>query len=498
MPSILFFCGGTQTRSQIERDNVIWDLVRDQTKYKIKILTEREEDRKLFEDFEGFESVASLERSIRCVGKIDNTLLETYSKRYSTFHLQKLRIPTNLRGAHLFQVGSSSFPVVLCRYFVAMESIIVYLNPDFVCLTLGEAFNHPCIPILDAVCQLQNRKQLFVGRPMSRIMVTDNMARASKEIENMYVHKLEAGLSDREKRVTIDAIENYKTFKRSEEAKALLSKDHRVMKSREKIWPRIFSRRYVYERYLDLQFRLWRSHYKYPNSLDWNPESNEIVGEGDGEGGRTRGKSGPYVLLLLNKNRNYRTTFLTPFESDITSVICNVAISLPLTHTLVVREHPGTRLRRFEYSRAAYQLANVRFAARESDLFDLIDQSEVVLTLASTSLLDGLIMGKPVILLGRPAFMVGSTRSPFFQMENWKDLSKLLERCRQTTIPTEEVLAYFYSFLSNTASMYDMEGVPDWPDEKRAALTDLPWYTPGSRGLTNIGLKLSRYIAQFD
>ena len=56
------------------------------------------------------------------------------------------------------------------------------------------------------------------------------------------------------------------------------------------------------------------------------------------------------------------------------------------------------------------------------------------------------------------------------------------------------MLAYFYSILSNTASMDDTEAAPDWPDEKRAELSDLPWYLVGSEGLTNTGLKISRYI----
>ena len=107
-------------------------------------------------------------------------------------------------------------------------------------------------------------------------------------------------------------------------------------------------------------------------------------------------------------------------------------------------------------------------------------------------------MGKPVISLAQPMFMVGNTRSPFFQLESWRDLSKMLEDCRQLRVPEEAVLAYFYSFLSNTASMDDTEGAPDWPDEKRAELSDLPWYLVGSEGLTNTGLKLSRYIEQSD
>jgi hypothetical protein len=216
-------------------------LVRKKTRCKIKILAETEEDQKRFEEFREFEDVTSLERSLRGVGKIDSTLIEKYSKRYSAFQFQKLRISTNLRGTHLFKTGSSSFAVVLCRYLAAIEGIIADLRPDFICLTLGEAFNHPCIPILDAVCQIQNKPRIFVSNPMSRISVTDNMARVSREIGKTYVHKLKTGLSDREKQGTIDSIESYMRFKRGKDFKLVLGKHKQALRDRENIWRRRFS-----------------------------------------------------------------------------------------------------------------------------------------------------------------------------------------------------------------------------------------------------------------
>ena len=426
-------------------------------------------------------------------------MLEEYSKKYLSFNLQRLRLPVQLQSTHLQLADPSDFEVVLCQHIVAMENVLTDLNPRFTCLVLGEAFNQFSVPILDAVCQLQKTNRFFVGKPLTRIMVTDNILRASQEIQRLYKRKLTNGLSHSERQATLDAIESYKEFKRSRDFEKIFNG-----KGEERRRAGASGSSYVYgllsnKLFPKIQESMYRRRYKPKHSLEW-------ACEGDGEqstmerpSGGKRGKTTPYVLLLCNKEGNYRTTFLTPFQSDLRSVIRNIAVSLPLTHLLVVREHPRTKARKFEYVREAWELGNVRFASRNCDFFELINDADVVLTIASSSIVDALLMGRPVISLVCPTFMVGEAGLPVVQMETWDELSKLIETWRRVHIPEQKVLAYFYSFLFNTtSSLDDKEGFPDWPDARRSALKGVPWYIPGQEALMKIGEQVSNYITEFD
>ena len=56
---------------------------------------------------------------------------------------------------------------------------------------------------------------------------------------------------------------------------------------------------------------------------------------------------GPYVLFLPNKANNNRSRYLSPFFQNTTSIIEQIAISLPLTHHLVVKGHPHMQMEHY-------------------------------------------------------------------------------------------------------------------------------------------------------
>ena len=105
MPSILFFLGGKQNKTRLGRELTILDVVRNQTKYDIRILVDGIKDQKLVEDFGQNHSVVSLEGALRTVGSVDNHLLEEYSKKYVDSNLQRLRLLFLLK-ARIYSHGS--------------------------------------------------------------------------------------------------------------------------------------------------------------------------------------------------------------------------------------------------------------------------------------------------------------------------------------------------------------------------------------------------------
>jgi len=160
----------------------------------------------------------------------------------------------------------------------------------------------------------------------------------------------------------------------------------------------------------------------------------------------------------------------------------------------VIREHPGLRFREFETTKEAYRLGNVRFAKKGADLFDLIGGADVVVTLASSSFIDALVMAKPIISLSDPSFMVcEDSFGPIYKLKKWGDLAELLETCRDSSLSEESVLSYFISFLENTIAIDDNLDQPDWPSKERAEQLERPWYS-GSRNSLRMAHEISKYV----
>lgn len=90
-----------------------------------------------------------------------------------------------------------------------------------------------------------------------------------------------------------------------------------------------------------------------------------------------------------------------PFSNQM-SVIEQIAKALPLGTTLIVKEHRGNHgYRKPSFYKDLHYLPNVRLIPREAYLDDLIKNSLGVITLNSRMGWEALVLGKPVIALGR-------------------------------------------------------------------------------------------------
>ena len=109
-----------------------------------------------------------------------------------------------------------------------------------------------------------------------------------------------------------------------------------------------------------------------------------------------------YFLFPLQYEPEATTLIRAYPFSDQMSVIEQIAKALPLGTTLVVKEHRGNHgYRKPSFYRELHYVTNVRLLPREAILDDLIKNSLGVITLNSRMGWEALVLGKPVIALGR-------------------------------------------------------------------------------------------------
>jgi len=108
-----------------------------------------------------------------------------------------------------------------------------------------------------------------------------------------------------------------------------------------------------------------------------------------------------YVYFPLHVQPEMSTMTFAPFYLDQLSVLENLSKSLPTNCRLVVKEHPSMLGRRkASYYERIRSLPNVRFVHPLTDSFMIIKKAAAIFTITGTVGLEGLIMQKPVIVLG--------------------------------------------------------------------------------------------------
>lgn len=108
-----------------------------------------------------------------------------------------------------------------------------------------------------------------------------------------------------------------------------------------------------------------------------------------------------YVYFPLHVQPEMSTMTFAPFYLDQPSIIENISKSLPIDYRLVIKEHPSMLGRRDgNYYRRIKSLPNVRFVSPTVNSFEITENSSAIFTITGTAGLEGLILRKPVFVLG--------------------------------------------------------------------------------------------------
>jgi len=133
-----------------------------------------------------------------------------------------------------------------------------------------------------------------------------------------------------------------------------------------------------------------------------------------------------YVFYPLHMDPEATTMILAPHLTDQRVVVDQLSVNIPLSHKLYVKEHHSMLGRR---PKGFYQLLkknpNIKLLSPFEDTFALIRNASLVTVITGTVGWESILMGKPVLVLGRCFF------SNLRLVENCYDLSRLSQKMKQ-------------------------------------------------------------------
>jgi hypothetical protein len=117
--------------------------------------------------------------------------------------------------------------------------------------------------------------------------------------------------------------------------------------------------------------------------------------------------SNPYVVVFLQRQPEASTTAQAPRWVDQDKVVEKLATNAPVGWTVLVKENPrtyGARGRR--YFGPLLDIPNVRLCHPSVPTIDLLRNCEGIVAVTGTVGLEGILMGKRVVALGRPFYTI--------------------------------------------------------------------------------------------
>jgi hypothetical protein len=159
------------------------------------------------------------------------------------------------------------------------------------------------------------------------------------------------------------------------------------------------------------------------------------------------------VLYAMHFQPEASTLAQGIYTSNQIALIENISKALPLTHTLIVKEHPTGRGRRpaWQYRHLA-SLPNVEFCDAPSKA--IMARCDAVLTITGTVAVEALAMGKPVFVFGHCFY---DYADHVVRVDQPSDLYRLLhERLIEKRPPSDAALLkkFFLSYLEGLLPVF--------------------------------------------
>jgi hypothetical protein len=151
-------------------------------------------------------------------------------------------------------------------------------------------------------------------------------------------------------------------------------------------------------------------------------------------------KKEKYVYFPLQVSPEYIVQVAANMWADQQQVVDALAKSIPADWKIYIKEHPGTmkyRVRPKSFYREIRKYPNVKFIPISTNTYDIIKNSQLVVTLASTTGLEALMCGKPIISFTHDIYSVAGlskTCNNFYSLS--KDIYEVMEKFE--TISDEE------------------------------------------------------------
>ena len=441
MERLLLFSSLTPTAALLKRWNNFACTIRGRHGYQVGFLSSADPksiDQISFRDFSSVHLTGSGTDLLEPLRDDEILLL---IDRYRDIKFGQIRLLFKEKTAYA-ESDLKRLDTIILRYAMFFESLLITNQYDVVVTRLIDAEASHLLPILSGVCRYLKIPALNISHGALRIFIGDSDNGSSTVLEKVYIANKNRGLTQKELDKVKEAIKAYKNVKRSDAFRSYIYKesDNRVALHK-KLFRRLFLSLFGKD-------KQQISHASLYSRLNVEKTS--------------------YVLLVLNKQANWRVNFFSPYFSDAASLVRNIAMSLPLTHSLVVKDHPHTANRWDLINHALVdecsRLPNVHYIDPKLDTLGIIENADVVFSVGSFSGVDSLFCLKHLIVFGNAPFFFGSTDAPVIRMKNWDDLSEIVDYCLDTEPNVSNILTYLFSFFQVTTSRSGVGQSDDWTD----------------------------------
>lgn len=162
-------------------------------------------------------------------------------------------------------------------------------------------------------------------------------------------------------------------------------------------------------------------------------------------------ESEKYILYPLQYHPEASTSVFAKNFDDELITIRNIAFNLPMDYILYVKEHKAALgIRDRQFYRQISAIPNVKLISHDRNTKDLILNSKGVITLTSTVGYEAVIMGKPVIVLGRVFY---EQAYGVYRPKRWEDIFSIVKNKIDAFSCNEEKIYKF--LLAYWLSTYD-------------------------------------------
>ncbi len=165
--------------------------------------------------------------------------------------------------------------------------------------------------------------------------------------------------------------------------------------------------------------------------------------------------AGSFVFYPLHKEpEQTMQVYSRPFQNQI-EVIRNLALNLPVSMRLVVKEHPvSVGYRPLTFYKKILAIPNVMMAAPETKSSALIEKAKLVAVISGSGALEAIMMRKPALHLGRVPFSM-LPDSMISRAVDLFELGELMRRMMHEHSHDEEALLAYLAAVQNLSVSVD-------------------------------------------
>ena len=150
----------------------------------------------------------------------------------------------------------------------------------------------------------------------------------------------------------------------------------------------------------------------------------------------------PYIYFPMSIEEEMNILHYAPYFTNQIEVIRHIAKSMPINYSLYVKEHIAAKLRGWHdmnYYKQLVEIPNVTFINPQFDHNKLLENSQLLMTIRSSSTLQAIKKCKPVIIFGEHPIKIMPS---VFPVNSIKDLPELIKKALKHQVDSLDYQKY--------------------------------------------------------